>query len=88
MGPPHGMGMPFNPQMPIYPPGQPVNYAGQSQPPSGYPSPGRGAPMMVQQGSHQGQHPPMYMSPGQYGQPMYAQQQPPHSEYREVLASM
>ena len=81
VGPPHSMTVPFNPQLPIYPPGQGPSY-GQSQPPSGYPSPGRGAPMMTHQGSHQGQQ-PMYMTPSQYGQPVYAQQQPPHSSSRE-----
>ena len=86
MGPPHGMAVPFNPQMPMYPPGQAPSYGGQSQPPSGYPSPGRAAPMMVQQGSHQGQQ-HMYMNPGQYGQPVYAQQQPPHSKFKVFSTS-
>lgn len=83
IAPSHGMGMPFNPQIPVYPPGQPTAYVGHSQPPSGYPSPGRGAPMMMHQGSHQGSHqghqPPMYASAVQYGPPVYAQQPPPHS---------
>ncbi|KAL9591965.1 MAG: hypothetical protein Q9179_007194 [Wetmoreana sp. 5 TL-2023] len=79
MGPPHGMGVPFNPQMPMYPPGQPAAYNGSSQPSNNFPSPSRGAPMMVHQGSHQGQHSQVFMGPGQpYGQPVYAQQQPPH----------
>lgn len=78
IAPSHGMAVPFNPQMQVFPPGQPSSYNGQSQPPSGYPSPGRGAPMMMHQNSHQGQQ-PIYMNPNQYGQPMYAQQQPPHS---------
>ena len=69
---PHGMP---GPQMPMFPPGQGPPYQGQSQPPSGYPSPGRGAPMMMHQGSYQGQNPQMYM-----GGPVYAQQPPPHSE--------
>lgn len=51
---------------------------------NGYPSPGRGAPMMMNQGSQQGHQQPMYgmnqgMSPGpQYGNlaPIYAQQAP------------
>jgi len=77
--PPHGMAVPFNPQVPFYAPSQAPPYGGQSQPPSGYPSPGRGAPMMMHQGSHQGQQ-HMYMNPSQYGQPVYAQQQPPHSK--------
>ena len=43
------------------------------QPHSGYPSPSRGAPMMLHQGSQQGQHPQqmMYMNPQHGGQPMY-----------------
>ena len=69
--------MPFNPQMAMYPGTAPQPYSGTSQPPSGYPSPGRGAPMMMHQGSHQGQ--PVYMTPSQYGQPIYAQQPPTHS---------
>ncbi|KAL9586026.1 MAG: hypothetical protein Q9212_001171 [Teloschistes hypoglaucus] len=79
MGPPHGMALPFNPQMPMYPPGQPSGYNGPSQPPNNFPSPSRGAPMMMHSGSHQGQQPPMFMGPGQqFGQPVYAQQQPTH----------
>ncbi|KAI4164474.1 MAG: hypothetical protein LQ342_001787 [Letrouitia transgressa] len=85
VAPPHGMAVPFGPQMPIYPPGQPIPYNGQSQPPSGYPSPGRGPPVMMHQGSHQGQHSQVYANPGQYAQPVYAQQQPPHSKYRDSL---
>ena len=78
---PHAMSVPFNPQMPMYPPGQPPAYGGQSQAPNGYPSPGRAAPIMIHQGSHQGQQPPqMYPNPGQYGPPVYAQQPPPHGE--------
>ncbi|KAL8775681.1 MAG: hypothetical protein Q9209_000177 [Squamulea sp. 1 TL-2023] len=77
MGPPHGMAVPFNPQMPMYPPGQPAGYSGPAQP-NNFPSPGRGAPMMMHQGSHQGQHSQMFMNPGQYGQPIYAQQPPPN----------
>ncbi|KAL8953189.1 MAG: hypothetical protein Q9222_000924 [Ikaeria aurantiellina] len=78
MGPPHGMALPFNPQIPMYPPGQQAGYNGPSQPSNNFPSPGRGAPMMMHQGSHQGQHQPVFMSPGQFPQPVYAQQQPPH----------
>lgn len=81
--PPHGVAVPFNPQMHMYAPGQNPSYGGQSQPPSGYPSPGRGAPMMMHQGSHQGQQ-AMYMNAGQYGQPVYAQQQPPHSKFTPI----
>jgi hypothetical protein len=72
------------PQM-MYPAGQPQFIPQGNGPPSmpgsnGYPSPGRTAPMMMQQGSQPGQ--PVYgMSPGmQYGQPIYAQQQPPQSK--------
>ena len=79
IAPSHGMAVPFNPQVQMYPPSQAPSHNGQSQPPSGYPSPGRGAPMMMHQNSHQGQQ-PIYMNPGQYGQPVYPQQQPPHSK--------
>ncbi|SLM34481.1 LsmAD domain [Lasallia pustulata] len=78
MGVPQGMPIPFSPPMAMYPPGQLQAYGGPAQPPSMYGSPGRGAPMMMHQGSHQGQHPQMFMSPGQYGQPLYAQQQTTH----------
>ncbi|MCJ1390426.1 hypothetical protein MMC18_003285 [Xylographa bjoerkii] len=73
---PQAIPMPFNPQMGMYPSAMPQQYNGPSQPPSGYPSPGRGTHMMMQQGSHQGQ--PVYMTPSQYGQPVYAQQPPAH----------
>ncbi|MCJ1435475.1 hypothetical protein MMC27_004848 [Xylographa pallens] len=73
---PQAIPMQFNPQMGMYPGAMPQPYGGPSQPPSGYPSPGRGAHMMMQQGSHQGQ--PVYMTPSQYGQPVYAQQPPAH----------
>ncbi|KAK8133596.1 hypothetical protein PG984_005608 [Apiospora sp. TS-2023a] len=73
------MGMP-GPQMQMYPSGQFMPPGvGMPQPmpgTNGYPSPGRpaAAPMMVHQGSQQGQ--PVYgMSPGmQYQQPVYPQQ--------------
>ena len=84
MNMPQAMGMPYNPQMPMYPGGAPQSYGGPSQPPSGYPSPGRAAPMMMHQGSHQGQHPQMYVQGNQYGQPMYAQQQPAHSKFTSL----
>ena len=85
VGPPHTMTVPYNTQMPMYLPGPHQVYGGQSQPPSGYPSPSRGgAPMMMHQGSHQGSHQgQMYMNPGQYAQPVYAQQPPPHSKSKE-----
>ena len=89
VNPSHGMGIPFNPQIPMYPPGQPPSYSGQSQPPSGYPSPGRAAPMMMHQGSHQGSHqgqqPQMYPNSGQYGPPIYAQQPPQHSKLTNLI---
>ncbi|MCJ1482479.1 hypothetical protein MMC06_002644 [Schaereria dolodes] len=78
MGIPQPVAVPFNPQMPMYPGGTPQVYGAPSQPPSGYPSPGRGAPLMVHQGSHPGQHPQMYIHPSHYGQPVYSQQQPVH----------
>ncbi|RFU31867.1 hypothetical protein B7463_g4456, partial [Scytalidium lignicola] len=82
MGPQMGPG----PQM-MYPPTQGHFIPpGNGHPPvmpgvNGYPSPGRGAPMMISQGSQQGHQQPMYgingMSPGQqYGTPIYAQPQP------------
>ena len=72
--------VPYNPQMQMYPgpgPNQPV-FGSPGQPANGFPSPGRGAPMMMHQGSQQGQQ-PMYVQPGQYPQPVYAQQPPAHS---------
>lgn len=74
---PQQIPIPFNPQMAMYPGAGPQPYGVPTQSPSGYPSPGRGAPMMMHQGSHQGQ--PVYMTPSQYGQPIYAQQPPAHS---------
>jgi hypothetical protein len=73
------------PQM-MYP-GNPPHFIPPGSAPSpmpasnGYPSPGRTAPLMMQQGSQPGQS--VYgMSPGmQYGQPIYAQQQPPQSKW-------
>ena len=70
-------------QGPFMPPhnGPPV------MPANGFPSPGRGAPMMMNQGSQQGHQQPMYgmnpgMSPGpQYVAPMYPQQPPGQSEF-------
>lgn len=67
------------PPMHMFTPGPAPPYGGQSQPPSGYPSPGRGTPMM-HQGSYQGQNPQMYMNGQQYGTPVYAQQPPQHCE--------
>ena len=81
---PQGM-VPSGPPMQMYPAGQGHFIPQNGHPPpmmaNGYPSPSRGAPMMMNQGSQQGQ--PIYgMSPGmQYGQPVYAQQQPGQSRY-------
>lgn len=69
-------GMPGS-QMPMFAPGQVAPYSGQSQPPSGFPSPGRATPMM-HQGSYQGQP---YVGNQQYGTPIYAQQPPQHSKF-------
>ena len=77
---PQQIGLPLNPQIPMYPNGAPQQYVGPPPPTSGYPSPRQGAPMMMHQGSHHGQHPPMYAAPNQYGQPVYAQHQPVHSK--------
>jgi len=65
----------FNHQMSMYSPSPGHVYPQQN----GYPSPGRVAPMMMQQGSQQGHHPGqpvMYAMPGQAqpGQMMYPQQ--------------
>ncbi|KAI9849347.1 MAG: hypothetical protein M1837_004807 [Sclerophora amabilis] len=92
MGVPQGLGAPFNQQMHMYSPSQGHAYPQHSGPPppppgsSGYPSPGRGAPVMIHQGSQQG-HPPqqmmMYtMSPSQHHQPVYAPQQPAQGHMR------
>ena len=75
---PQPMGYPVNPQLAMYPSGHPQAYTPPHQPPNGYPSPGRGAPMMMHQGSHQGHHHPGYVPPNQYGQPVYTQQQQGH----------
>ena len=76
---PQAMAMPH---MPVYGPAATPAYSNPSQPPSGYPSPGR-APMMMHQGSYQGQAPSMHAANGQYGQQYYAQQQPPHSMFND-----
>ena len=83
---PQQMGLPLNPQIPMYPNGAPQQYVGPPLPTSGYPSPRQGAPMMMHQGSHHGQHPPMYAAPNQYGQPVYAQHQPVHSKLGSSMA--
>ena len=63
-------------QLPVYAPGTVPSY-GPSQPTSGYPSPSRGAPMMMHQGSFQGQNAQMHAPGQQYGQPFYSPQPPP-----------
>ncbi|KAJ5297877.1 hypothetical protein N7508_008126 [Penicillium antarcticum] len=66
MGVPQGMG-PYNQQMPMYSPSPAHAYphAPAPQPHSGYPSPSRGAPMMMHQNSQSGQPPqPMMYMPG------------------------
>lgn len=80
MGVPQGMA-PYNPQMQMYSPNPGHAYpAPPTQPHSGYPSPSRGAPMMMHQNSQQGQppQPVMFMGPSQQGQSVYPQQ-PGHS---------
>jgi hypothetical protein len=79
---PQQMAMPYNGQLPIYasPVPAPGMYGSPNQQSSGFPSPGRAAPMMVHQGSQQGQQ-PMFMPTNQYGQPMYAQQSAGHSKF-------
>ena len=81
MGLQQPMQLPFNPQMTIYPGGNPQPYGMPSQSSNGFPSPGRGAPMMIPQSSQQGHHQSLYMAPSQYAQPMYAQQPPAHSKF-------
>ncbi|KAK2760843.1 hypothetical protein FQN54_002082 [Arachnomyces sp. PD_36] len=82
MGVPQGMAAPYNPQMQMYSPNPGHAYPQHTGPPpqphSGYPSPSRGAPMMMHQGSQQGQppQPVMFMNPP--GQAGYGQQQPNH----------
>ncbi|KAI9376800.1 hypothetical protein BJX61DRAFT_3820 [Aspergillus egyptiacus] len=67
---------PFTPQMQMYSPNPAHVYphVPPPQPHSGYPSPSRGAPMMMHQNSQPGQPPQHAM----YGQPIYAGQQPGH----------
>lgn len=78
MGVPQGMS-PYTPQMQMYSPSPAHAYPQHAppQPHSGYPSPSRGAPMMMHQSSQSGQPPqPMMFMPGQPG---YGNQQPGHS---------
>ncbi|KAJ6150898.1 hypothetical protein N7470_007492 [Penicillium chermesinum] len=75
MGVPQAM-TPYTPQMQMYSPspGHAYPHAPPPQPQSGYPSPSRGAPMMMHQNSQSGQPPQMmFMAPGQGGY-----QQPAH----------
>lgn len=74
---PQGGQAPFMPAGNGHPPAMPVN---------GYPSPGRGAPMMMSNGSQQGHQQPMYgmnpgMSPGPQYAPIYTQQPPGQSKH-------
>lgn len=81
MGAPQGMA-PYTPQMQMYSPNPGHAYpAPPPQPHSGYPSPSRGAPMMMHQNSQPGQPPQpiMFMGPAQHGQSAYPPQQPGHS---------
>ena len=81
-----GYGGSFTQQMPVYSPNPVHAYPHHGGPPppqpgsNGYPSPGRGAPMMIHQGSQQGQpaHQMMMfgMSPGQQTQHLYVPHQP------------
>lgn len=67
-------------QMPMYAGPNGPMYPVPPQPPNGYPSPGRHAPMMVHQGSHQGHQQPIYVPAGQFAQPMYSPQPSGHSK--------
>ena len=74
-------GGPFPGHLPVYATAAVPQY-GSSQPPNGYPSPGRGAPMMMHQGSYQGQNAQMHAPGPQYGQPFYSPQPPqPNSKW-------
>ncbi|KAK9850823.1 hypothetical protein MYU51_011389 [Penicillium brevicompactum] len=77
MAVPQGM-TPYNAQMPMYSPspGHAYPHVPAPQPHSGYPSPSRGAPMMMHQNSQSGQ-PPMFM-PGQPGYPQQSGHMPPN----------
>ena len=69
MGMPQAMA-PYTPQMQMYSPNPGHAYpAPPPQPHSGYPSPSRGAPMMMHQNSQPGQPPQgvMFMAPAQHG---------------------
>jgi hypothetical protein len=78
---PQGLAGPFNQQVPVYSPNPVQAYLHHSGPPppqpatTGYPSPGRAAPMMIHQGSQPGQPAHQMMmfgvSPGQQSQHLY-----------------
>ena len=77
-GPYLAMPQQYTPQMQMYSPSPGHAYPQHvAQPHSGYPSPSRGAPMMMHQGSQQSHHPGqavMYALPNQPGQMGYPQQ--------------
>jgi hypothetical protein len=83
IGIPQSMNGPMGQHLPIYSPSQMQAYPQHGGPPSGpnvangYPSPGRGAAMMMSQGSQQGnpQQMMMGMNMGHQGQAMYASSQ-------------
>ncbi|CAI7579023.1 unnamed protein product [Penicillium viridicatum] len=79
MGVPQGM-TPYNGQMPMYSPNPGHAYPQHApQPHSGYPSPSRGAPMMMHQNSQSGQPPQSIMfMPGQPGYPQQSGHMPPN----------
>lgn len=89
-------GMPPGPQM-LYAQNGPAPFLppGNGHPPqipgiNGFPSPGRGAPMMMSQGSQQGHQQAMYgmtpgMSPGPHFTQMYQQQQPSGQSKPSIL---
>lgn len=86
MGIPQGIASPYNHHMQMYTPNPMHAYPHHAGPPApqpgsnSFPSPGRAAPMMIHQGSQQGQpaHQMMMfgMSPGQQSQHLYVPQQP------------
>ncbi|KAJ5562167.1 SM domain found in ataxin-2 [Penicillium sp. DV-2018c] len=80
MGAPQGM-TPYNGQMPMYSPNPGHAYPHHPpapQPHSGYPSPSRGAPMMMHQNSQSGQAQPIMFMPGQPGYPQQSGHMPPN----------
>ena len=85
-GIPQGVGAPYGQPMPVYSPNPVHAYMHPGGPPppqpgsSGYPSPGRAAPMMIHQGSQPGQPPHQMMmfgmSPGPQSQHLYVSHPP------------